>query len=367
MHSHSDVTTRKAAQKLWNSSFQDDEAFTQFYFDRRYSDDIHLAIYQDEQMIAGLQMIPYPFCWRGGLMQASYISGACTDPAFRKQKAMQKLIEKTHQQMYQEGIALSTLIPAESWLFNYYARFGYQSLFNYLKIEIAASTLTQIANFNIEEAKQLSTEAYRYIDRIMRNRSCSILHTEKDIADVVDALRLYNGTILVAKDGEELCGVAFIEKQEDTIIVKELVTHSLYTSYQVVYALLKTTCKLFQVEKIIWYKPIAVDTTTTSLLDSSSIEGKMGTEVTIEPLGMLRIINMQQLLQRYAEINPLLTAYIYLEGDTTLPINNGYYTIENGSCKKIKIPQISYQAHNIDSLTQLIFASEAPYMSLMID
>lgn len=407
MHSDSNLTTREAANRLWNNCFVDSEAFTTFYFNRRYSDNIHMAIYHNKQMIAGLQMIPYPFYWKGNSMKASYISGACTDPSFRKQGVMHKLIEKTHKQMYKEGVALSTLIPAEPWLFNYYEKFGYQSLFKYQKTNVAATSLTDAPNITIQRVESLTTEQYLYADNAMRSRNCSILHTEKDIADVIDALQLDKGAIIVAKYAEKLGGIAFVENQEGTIIVKELLSHlqqniaelavnpnahaegiqmefkELEASLcEVTNALLSSACTLFQVEELIWYKPTAksqlyLNATNDSKKDSYSanqisqnstnIEAKLEEQMGIYTLGMARIINLEQLLKNFAKINPLLHAYLYLEGDDTLPNNNGYYTLSNGICKRGKQEHVTYQKHNLTSLTHFIFASESPYMSLMID
>lgn len=389
MHSHSNLTTLKAARELWERCFQDDEQFTDFYFSHRYSDDIHMAIYRDEQMIAGLQMIPYVLHWRGQLVESAYISGACTHPDFRKQGVMPQLLEATHRRMYEQGVGVSTLIPAEPWLFDYYATSGYVPLFQYQHEQVQVASLLPAVTIEVERIEQLSTAHYTFVDNAMRQRSCSLLHSQKDLMEVVEAYLLNGGAIWVATSASVICGVAFVENLNGAIVVKELLTSysqqfaaslvveslsgkemgALSSPDSMGYdgvatALLRAASTYFKVTELSWYRPIVTERSDVSQLASTA---GSSIEVISHPLGMIRIIHLFQLLCCYAQLHPMLKAYICLEGDAALPMNNGYYTLEGGVCEKKRIPQCSYEVYDLYSLTRLIFAAESPYMTLMLD
>lgn len=343
MHSHSNLTTLQAAKELWNRCFHDDEAFTDFYFRRRYSDEIHMDIYEKGQMIAALQMLPYPMGWQGRIIPMAYISGACTHPDFRKQKVMRRLLNKTHRKMYRDGVGLSTLIPAEPWLFEYYASSGYSPIFRYQVEQIPASSLPQQPTVQVVRVETLSSSQADFVYKEMFRRNCSVLHTEKDLSDVLESYRMDGGAAFLATLQGVLCGVAWVVPQEGTIAVKELLT----THKEAADALLLASCRFFEVDSITCYKPLETD------------EGAL--------LGMARLIDVPHMLQLFAKSYPTFKQGIFLEGDEALPTNNGYYTLQDGECQQKEIPGVEYTSHNLASLTQLLFASEHPYMSLMLD
>ena len=67
----------------------------------------------------------------GRMLPASYISGACTDEAYRRRGLMGELLCQTHRNMMAENAVFSFLIPATPELFTYYAKFGYTPCFRF--------------------------------------------------------------------------------------------------------------------------------------------------------------------------------------------------------------------------------------------
>ena len=63
--------------------------------------------------------------FEGEDIHTAYISGACTHPDYRNQGVMHELLSQAFARMLHNNVALSTLIPAEPWLFDYYGRSGY--------------------------------------------------------------------------------------------------------------------------------------------------------------------------------------------------------------------------------------------------
>ena len=108
--------------ELWRRCFEDTDEFS----------DANSLIYEENgKALSALQMLPYPMRWENVTVDTSYISGACTLPDVRNRGFMTLLLQNALQEMYDRGIAFSTLIPAEDWLFGYYAGQGYVTVFDY--------------------------------------------------------------------------------------------------------------------------------------------------------------------------------------------------------------------------------------------
>ena len=130
---------REKVKNLWKLCFNDSEEFTELYFRLRYNNDINIAIQSGEEVIAALQMLPYPMTFEGEDIHTAYISGACTHPDYRNRGVMHELLSQAFARMLHNNVALSTLIPAEPWLFDYYGRSGYAPVFRYAEETFIAS------------------------------------------------------------------------------------------------------------------------------------------------------------------------------------------------------------------------------------
>ena len=130
---------REKVKNLWKLCFNDSEEFTELYFRLRYNNDINIAIQSGEEVIAALQMLPYPMTFEGEDIHTAYISSACTHPDYRNRGVMHELLSQAFARMLHNNVALSTLIPAEPWLFDYYGRSGYAPVFRYAEETFIAS------------------------------------------------------------------------------------------------------------------------------------------------------------------------------------------------------------------------------------
>ena len=172
---------REKVKKLWKLCFNDSEEFTELYFRLRYNNDINIAIQSGEEVIASLQMLPYPMTFEGEDIHTAYISGACTHPDYRNRGVMHELLSQAFARMLHNNVALSTLIPAEPWLFDYYARSGYAPVFRYAEETFIASGIPAAdTGLTLEMSAEYSEKRYEYLDRKLRERPCCIQHTKED-------------------------------------------------------------------------------------------------------------------------------------------------------------------------------------------
>lgn len=338
---------KEEVEKLWRLCFNDSEEFTELYFRLRYNEDVNIALQNNGKVIAALQMLPYPMTFGGKELQTAYVSGACTHPDFRNRGAMRQLLSDAFRQMYRNGIHLSTLIPAEPWLFHYYARNGYAPVFRYrTSTFIASGTPSPSPEYVLKTEDTFHAESYQYLNHQLRKRPACIQHTEEDFHVILADLRLSKGTVYTLHHGTKIVALAMAyPTDKDEWSIGEIVSDTPETQS----LLLQRICERLKASSLTILLPPVAD-------DEQN-----------QPLGMARIINAQAMLQLYAENHPEQTLHIQLT-DELLSNNNGYYHVEKGDCKKsAKQPQCNYLALTIDELTEKILVASRPYMSLMLN
>ena len=349
--------------ELWRRCFEDTEDFIRFYFEQKYSDDNSLVYEENGKALSALQMLPYPMSWENTILQTSYISGACTLEEARNQGIMTMLLKTAFQEMYKRGVAISTLIPAEDWLFDYYANQGYATVFEYNLSPCFPDTNETPGNLqvHIPEAYEKETIAgfYNYFNQKLLERPCCIQHTEDDFLTIVQGLYMSQGKLAITytDQSKQPTGIAFAFPHAGKVIVNEM----LYESVTEKNALLNTLAKFW---------------------DTNTIECKLPvTDTSGQRLGMARVIHAGQMLQQYAQNNPQLSLILKLN-DPVLPDNNGIYTLKDGQYQKTDtneksdietdIPVLTkallgYHAHLLPAPLSGLFKNCQPYMSLMLD
>lgn len=339
------MTTKEEVKALWKLCFNDSDEFVDLYFKKRYKDDINVAIRRDGKVVSALQTVPYPMTFCGGTIATSYISGACTHPDYRNQGLMRQLLTDTHRRMYEKGVLVGMLIPAKKELFDYYAKSGYAPVFGYARLKRTVKDLYFSPLYTVQDEKDeqaLLSEHFRYFSQTMKKRSCCVLHPKDDFLIIRADLRLSKGKLLVARRGGLICGMAFVVKAEEGLVVKEL----LADNDVIKESLMKRAAELFEVDEVECLMPSFMDTLY---------------------LGMARIIHAEQMLALVACKYPEIEMQIQIVGDTDLPENNGYYVIRQGTCTREYCPSREYRVCKMSEFTRLLLEAEHPYMSLMLD
>lgn len=156
---------KEQVKALWKVCFDDSEEFVEMYFRLRYKTEVNVAIKSGDEVISALQMLPYPMTFGGETVQTSYISGACTHPDFRSKGVMRELLSQSFARMLRNGVHFSTLIPAEPWLFDYYARMGYASVFKYSTKEIVLPEFIPSKEIAVSVVPEFQEEIYSYLNK----------------------------------------------------------------------------------------------------------------------------------------------------------------------------------------------------------
>ena len=223
---------REQVKKLWKLCFNDSDEFTEMYFRLRYNNEVNIAIQSGEEVIAALQILPYPMTFGGKEISTGYVSGACTHPDYRNRGAMRELLSQAFARMQQNGVAVSTLIPAEPWLFDYYAGTGYAPVFKYASTTFTASDKT---NSNetvvLEKANDYQEDIYSYLNRKMRERPYCIQHTETDFRVILSDLQLSKGHVYTLNQSGRILALAIAYPAGSVWHVGEIVAETLLQQY----------------------------------------------------------------------------------------------------------------------------------------
>ena len=335
---------KEQVKALWKLCFEDSEEFVEMYFKLRYKNEVNVAIQSGDEVISALQMLPYPMTFCGEMVQTSYISGACTHPDFRSKGVMRELLSQSFARMLRNGIQFSTLIPAEPWLFDYYKRMGYATVFQYSVKEMTLPEFIPSKEIAVNVVSKPQDEVYSYLNKKLSERPCCIQHSAEDFQVIMADLPISGGNLFVAKQANEIWGIAIIYKRENCIIINELLAQDKDTEYSLLFAIKQYTgCN-----HIIQLLP-------------------PDKELPQHSLGMARIINAKEVLQIYASAFPEDEMQLEVS-DKQLSVNNGYYYLSDGKCRYSaeRLPGAHIQT-NISELTEKILKKLNPYMSLMLN
>lgn len=198
---------------LWRLSFNDSEEFIRLYFDRVYKEENTLVIEKNGRVVSALQMLPYTMTYFGTEISATYISGACTLPEMRGKGLMRELLQNALEEMKNRSVAVSILIPATYWLFDYYRTQGYTEAFDYSEhVYTRPKTPVYAPDITVMPPEVPSIDSlYNYFNRKMRERSCCVLHTKDDFITILRDLELSGGQMLTALDElDEPVGMIFV-------------------------------------------------------------------------------------------------------------------------------------------------------------
>ena len=343
---------RDDVRRLWQVCFNDSPAFIELYFRLRYSDDNTVVRRVDGRTVSAMQLLPYPLDYFGTRLKTEYVSGACTDPDYRRRGLMTGLLTEAMQAMRRRGVVLATLIPADSELFGYYARVGFATAFTTggLSTHVEPATGSEQADY-IDETDR---EAYRYLLGKQAERPCGLLHTEDDWAVILADLNLCGG-----------CAAALRDERGQT--------HALIVAYPMFDREETSACRTYRVEECLADDEPSAGRLLSILARDLSAERFVLAHLPFDggyriPLGMARLIDAPAMLSAYAQAHPESAHHWHIV-DSQLPDNTAYYDLEDGRCTVRPTPQAGnvYEEHTPAEIVGLVLRRFEPRMNLMLN
>lgn len=336
---------KERAKELWRHCFHDPEAFIELYFRNVYKDE-NTLLRQDSETnsaVAHVQMLPYTLQAKKSIaLPSGYISGACTIPSQRGKGIMTELMHQALEQMAKRGDKLSFLIPAEQWLVDYYERAA-----SYVPT-YGRSRLT----FNLRNSTHKKI-AESIISRYQACQGLTVRHTKEQYQVVGEDLRLSGYGGMQGEAGSD--GLIFYLLKGQTLQIKGLTPEiSLDTLTDL---MRRWEAKAHWIEALV-----------PCLNINEQSEAK----------AMIRILDVEAILQAYPHLHNLLPSAFVLE-DPQLKLNCGIYRREtnllvhlrendrtdrkNTECSTSKLPRIG-----IGELTRLwVHSTEPSFFNLLLD
>lgn len=359
------MNQKEAIKKLWTEVFHDSKEYVDMYFDRVYRDADALTVVTDGKLESSMLLQSYRFLYQGSDVGMGYIAGAMTRRSSRGKGLMGNLIKESFIRTYERGDMLVSLIPSHDWLYFYYDRFGFSTVFytdpqrfTSLHQFPAESTYTPVDDI-------YSDKVFEAFQRMERQRQCTVLHSHRDFLNIMDDNRNDSGKFVAMADADgNIVSMAWAVSRPDMVTVTELLGDSQEAR--------DAACH--ELRKLLPDCPFKV------------LAPPLAEHRRLYDRGMGRIINADLCLRLAAKNNPKWHSHIRIT-DPLIAANNQVWEISDGQSTAITeryyalpgderprldldIPinvfnEIVFSAQKMGDI--IGFPSQRPIMSLMLD
>lgn len=240
---------KQGTEALWRACFTDTDEFIRLFFDEVYRDENALVIEKQGQIVAALHLLPYTMLVNGVEFPTSYICGVSTRPDERGHGWMRQLMHEADEELKRRNIPLAMLIPAETWLFDIYRKYGYTDAFSYSLKTYAPKQAPACGNVRVSIAETTAEGLYSFFNKKLSEREACVLHTEADFMIIRKDLAISGGKLLIATNiRNEVTGMAFTLPEEEN--KSACITELLYDNASVKEQLLYATSQLYHVARV---------------------------------------------------------------------------------------------------------------------
>ena len=334
---------REASVRLWRICFKDPEPFIELYFHKVFREDYTLLQYSETgEAVAHLQMLPYQLRIFGTSFSAGYISGACTHPDHRGKGIMRTMMVEALSAMYDRGDICSFLIPAETWLYDFYSRSGgYAPAFGRKQFLYRPNSIPQ--KFPSGYACTIGQGDYSFLSAEEHTDiRLAVQHTLGQWQTALKDFSLAGGNVAMLQDsaGKTVSQACFVPR-ENSLDIKLLVGDAEATFILVDHLLRSLDC------------------------DHASILAHSGSA----PYGMLRILRPIPILEAFAQYHPA-EGYSFAYSDPLFSQHNGIYHISKGRIvfsNNVQPENSLLPQHTPDSLVKDLFSPFPSALFLMLD
>lgn len=249
------MNDRERLEELWRICFGDSNSFIRLFFDRVYKEENAFLFRKSGRIVSALYAIPYQMILNQETISTAYICGVSTDPQERNKGYMSQLLNESVAWLKEKNYRAATLMPAEEWLYDYYASFGYEEAFltserQYIRDASDVTDKVKTIHVSREEAESY----FPIFSKLEHQRPNTVLHSSQDFHIVLDDLYADKGEMIALVNEEKRClALAFVKrtKESDTIELKE----QLCETKELRDSLFNATTRLLNVEKLNWIEP----------------------------------------------------------------------------------------------------------------
>ena len=359
-----DDTTKPDVINIWHTCFpEDSDSFLKYYFTNRYKNAYTIVCIFDDKVVACLQMLPFNFSFYNNNVRSAYISGAATLPEYRNMGIMKSLLRFSFNIMLHNSTVMSTLIPAEDWLVNFYDSLGYSMTFQHFVAPAYSYNFLHAKPNDFPHAKPNEIlhakladipNLYFFYNQHFVNINLCVQKSYYDFRMIVEECIIDGGEVLYTVENNVINSLCFVIPNviERSVWIKDLIANDNFIIKNIIEYVLNSypDCNI--------QLSTHCDDNITHMFKGSILDK-----------GMARIIDAKTLLSLYAKSHPDLNFTISVN-DSNIPENNCSFKINNSFCNTITNNCKTDYYIDITSLTKLIlgtYESHHPYMSLMME
>jgi predicted acetyltransferase len=298
-------------RELWKEGFGESTAFLDFYFPRYFDWESALISRQDYgEISASAITAPFEMKLLENFIPATYILGVVTHPSHRKKGLSSALMKESLFRQKEEGILVSTLIPAEPYLFDIYSKYGFGEVFTIkeaiesykdMKENLGKAKIftkeNEIPEALFESLYDFYTDAYKGLDT-------TLLKSQKDFELCINEFLIFEGSIMILSKEGLISAIGFIRDKLSPVYIKELLSIDAKSKQ----ALINSVLELNKMEEILVKSPS----------EGASSETR---------LGMARIIDAVKILE-LSFLDKDIPLKISIS-DSLISDNNITFSIEN--------------------------------------
>ena len=199
-------------RKLWEEIFQEDTSkFLDYYYSVKTSDNEIYVIEDEENIVSMVHLNPYEMRIKDRIYSTHYIVAVATDPKYRRQGLMARLLQHVMQVMRDRGEPFTFLMPASEAI---YKPFGFEFVYEQRQGKVKGSSQKsqeiQYVLAKKEDCKQIAD----FANERLKQYDITTWRTAKYYEMILAEQKSENGGILLAKQGQSLVGVFCFGKEE---------------------------------------------------------------------------------------------------------------------------------------------------------
>lgn len=340
---------KEKIKELWAYAFCEQEPFLSGYFDEFWKLENAVAIKENDEIAAALQLTSYDLHIRNQEYKASYIVGVSVAPQMRGKKYSTRLMAEALKEQKKRGEAVSLLIP---FSYEFYKKLGYSLCYNLNMYETTSKNIRTLKNDCTVKRMYLSdyNELNKVYENFCEDKSGYVKRTENDWKYIFFEHNLFGGYVYATYENGEISGYVSYSKSSKEIYVREIV----YISYEALNSLLGFVSSHFSGNE-----KIVIRTTKDNYLSGFLKEPKG--VVSILPTVMARVVDVSAVLSS-VDLGEFKLQII----DELIPENSGIYG-KKADGQVCKTNSKEFDAlMSIDTLTELfmgyVTASDLSFM-----
>lgn len=131
--------------KIWQMAFSDSEDYIRNFLKMMYKDGNCIVSRVDNKVVSMLFLLECQLVVKEVPYSAYYVYAAATHPDFEGKGHMKFVLSKAIEIAKARGVDFLILVPAETWLFDFYGRFGFETKFYKRVVHFTRNELTELA------------------------------------------------------------------------------------------------------------------------------------------------------------------------------------------------------------------------------